>query len=179
MAKVRMDVPDAGGVGFNMTPMIDCTFQLIIFFILASQVANDAYASNVIVPRPYASQSVPIRVVNIAYKVTVNVVSMDPRQESEDKLAAATAAFYKIAQEKFNPGEWERMGEVIKNLKTRAEKEGHVVAGDPSKEFYMEIRADKKINWQDVSPVIRAGVEAGIRKMNMTALTQQGGVEEK
>jgi biopolymer transport protein ExbD len=29
-----------GGVGFNMTPMIDVTFQLIIFFLLSSHLAR-------------------------------------------------------------------------------------------------------------------------------------------
>ena len=46
-------------VGFNMTPMIDCTFQLIIFFILVGQVANDAYAKNVKLVRPLNSQAIP------------------------------------------------------------------------------------------------------------------------
>jgi biopolymer transport protein ExbD len=37
--------------------------------------------------------------------------------------------------------------------------------------FFLEVRADERVNWQDVAPVIRAGVEAGISKLNITALT--------
>ncbi|MBL7139814.1 MAG: biopolymer transporter ExbD [Planctomycetes bacterium] len=35
--KVRRKSSASGAVSFNMTPMIDCVFQLIIFFVLTSQ----------------------------------------------------------------------------------------------------------------------------------------------
>jgi len=35
--KARRHSSESGAVSFNMTPMIDCVFQLIIFFILTSQ----------------------------------------------------------------------------------------------------------------------------------------------
>ena len=32
----------AGDVSFNVTPLVDCTFLLVIFFILTSQMASDS-----------------------------------------------------------------------------------------------------------------------------------------
>ena len=42
-------------VEFNMTPMIDVTFQLILFFILVGQVASDALA-RMLVPEPWTAR---------------------------------------------------------------------------------------------------------------------------
>ncbi|MCD6303879.1 MAG: biopolymer transporter ExbD [Planctomycetes bacterium] len=175
MAKTRaFQRPGQGEkIAFNMTPMIDCTFQLIIFFMLTTQLVNEEVAKHVELARPYESQALPVKNVKFNNKVTVNVVSMDPMGKSSDPLAAASAGFYKIRERKFQVGEWERMVDVIKNLKDRAVASGAVKEGDPSREFYLEVRADKRVNWQDVAPVIRAGVEAGVRKMSLTALTNQ------
>ena len=46
----------SGDVSFNMTPMIDCVFQLIIFFILAGQVASQSLA-RVDLYKPWKSQA--------------------------------------------------------------------------------------------------------------------------
>ncbi len=162
----------AGEVSFNMTPMIDCTFQLIIFFILASQIANKAYAKNVKIPRPDESQSVPLKDYNEPNKLTINVVSADPRGEAEDPLEAANAGWYEIDGEKYDVGDIDPIIELVKNEKVLAEAAG-AIGGRTGKEFVIEVRADKRVNWHDVAPVIRAGVAAGVRKMNITALTQQ------
>jgi biopolymer transport protein ExbD len=160
----------AGEVGFNMTPLIDCTFQLIIFFFLTSQIANTAYAKEVQIPRPEESQSLPLKELNPQNKLTINVVSADPRGEAKDELEAANAGRYEINGVKYNVGDSDALAEKIRNVKGAAERDG-LVNEKEGKEFYIEVRADKRINWQDVAPVIRAGVAAGVRKMNITALT--------
>ncbi len=159
----------SGDVSFNMTPMIDCTFQLIIFFILASQTANAEYAKGVKVPRPHESEALPGKVMKVP-KVVVNVVSMARDEETDDPLMAASAAWYEISKTKYDPGGSNALLEVIRNRKVQAEATG---LASEENEFFMEIRADKRVNWQDIAPVIRAGVEAGIKKMNLTALTKQ------
>lgn len=176
----------AADVGFNMTPMIDCTFQLIIFFILASQVANDAYAKNVQIVRPDDSQALPASVAEFPNRVTINVVSAAAESDSQDPMLAANAGFYKINTVTFEVGEWDRMIEVIKSRKNeflrtigmteeqaaQAEAEAARTGAEHSPAtFWLEIRADERVNYADIAPVIRAGVEAGISKMNITALT--------
>ena len=177
----KRTVYSCSDVGFNMTPMIDCTFQLIIFFILASQVATDAYASNVKLIRPVDSQAIPIAVAPFPNKVVVNVLSAAAGEKDPDPEMAAEVKFYKINQVKFNVGEWDRMADVIRNMKAEYEKQyGTSKAppagasgkeGEDDRQFFLEVRADQRVKWEDVAPVIRAGVEAGISKLNITALT--------
>jgi biopolymer transport protein ExbD len=177
-------VYSAADVGFNMTPMIDCTFQLIIFFMLASQVAGDAYASNVMLIRPLDSQAIPIAVASFPNKVTVNVVSAAAGEQNPDPEMAAGVRFYKINQVKFNVGEWDRMADVIKKQRTDYDKQfgasrapsasASGKEGEDDRQFFLEIRADRRVKWENMAPVIRAGVEAGISKLNITALTARG-----
>ena len=173
-------------VSFNMTPMIDCTFQLIIFFILASQVANESYAKNVQAPRPEDSLAVPASVATFPNKVTVNVIASGADNPDVDEMTAASADYYQIGTERYQIGEWDRMADVIRNrkkaflreiglteeqaakLEAEADKAGKE---DNPTAFFLEVRADKRVNWSDVFPVISAGSEAGISKMNITALT--------
>jgi len=56
-------------VGFNMTPMIDCTFQLIIFFMLTTQMASAEFVPMQL-PRPLRSVAKEMT----ENKVIVNVV---------------------------------------------------------------------------------------------------------
>ncbi len=179
MAK-RMNAAAGEAVGFNMTPMIDCVFQLIIFFILTGQVANDAYAKDVQVVRPEDSRAIPASVAKFPNKVTVNVVSKAAGQENPDPVRAATAGFYQINTEKFDVGQWDQMIEVIrlrkKEFETQFGDAGASPAGDTDKggrKFFLEVRADERVNWEYVAPVIRAGVEAGISKLNITAMIKQ------
>ncbi len=179
MAK-RVSVAAGEAVSFNMTPMIDCVFQLIIFFILTGQVANDAYAKNVQIVRPEDSIAISASVAKFPNKVTVNVVSAAAGQKNPDPEQASAAGFYKINTDTFEVGQWDQMIEVITLRKRAFEQQSGKVgasgAGGAKKDeemFFLEIRADERVNWQDVAPVIRAGVEAGISKLTITALTDQ------
>jgi len=167
----------SGDVDFNMTPMIDCTFQLIIFFILASQTANEAYAKNVQPARPDHSKAIPVKNFQAKNRIVVNVVSrgalMDAKRGEITDLDYAAANHYEIKRKKYDVGDMDPLIEQIKNQVDRAKAAGEVVEGDDDRQFFLEVRADKRIAWQDVAPVIRAGVLAGVRKMNITALTAQ------
>ena len=47
-----------GEIGINMTPMIDCTFQLILFFVLAAKI-SEAELEKMLVSEPHKSKAVP------------------------------------------------------------------------------------------------------------------------
>ena len=92
--------------------------------------------------------------------------------------------FYQILTVKYNVGEIDRMIDVIRKEKADYDKHFPTSASpsagadgkeDDSRMFFLEVRADERVNWQDVAPVIRAGVEAGISKLNITALTARVG----
>lgn len=154
----------AGDVSLNMTPLIDCTFLLIVFFILASQMASQSLAK-VLLHRPRQSRAIPSEQMDTPDKVIVNVVSAVEGQGSESPALLGKAGHYQIGSMKMPPGDSEVMSKVLRRLK--------VASG--SEKFKVEIRADYRVDYDQVLPVMRAAAQAGILRMNLTALTDTDG----
>ncbi len=168
MAKTKVFQKDSNGaVEFNMTPMIDCTFLLIIFFILSASVLTDALAE-LELHRPYKSQARDEKALNeLPNRIIVNVIS-DAKDKSDDEsLDSATIREYMINGEIILVTNSERL--------TRRIREGALAAKDKEhKDFYVEIRADYRVNFGAVQEVLKAAAAGGVRginmKMNITAL---------
>ena len=162
----------SGSVEFNMTPMIDCVFLLIIFFILASTVLNDALAE-LELHRPYQSQASDDKEVNaLPNRIIVNVVSEAKDKDDLNSRDSALAKEYMIQGEYIEIGDRETLIDKI--------RQGAILAKDKEfKEFYVEIRADHRVNFGAVQEVLKAAGAGGIRginmKMNITALTRKKG----
>jgi biopolymer transport protein ExbD len=62
----------SGDVGFNMTPMIDVVFQLIIFFLLSSHLAKQETQLALPLPAAESGQSSPLEA---RPRLTVNVLA--------------------------------------------------------------------------------------------------------
>jgi len=171
MASQRQKAAEHQDVNLNMTPMIDCTFQLIIFFVISTQAASDAYA-NVKLCRPYESVALESDVIHMPNGMIVNVVSMDPDQKDPDKSVGERAARYEIMKDKYEIGDIDGLIQRIKDDFNVAKSRGAVDENpkEPSREFFIEIRADKRVHYEDVAPVIKAGVLAGVRRMQLSAL---------
>ncbi len=162
----------SGDLNFNMTPMIDVTFQLIIFFILAGQMSSQELARTIKLSMPYRSQArkdVPEQALN---RVVVNVVARaatTPEGQTLDPSLRGLASHYEI------------MGTVIDvtNLsdllsRLREFKENAKAKGQNEKEFTVVIRADNRVDYVHVEPVIAAAVNAEIPKMHIAALLAGG-----
>jgi len=154
----------AGQIEFNMTPMIDVTFLLIIFFILAGQILSDELA-DLEVHRPHASQAIPSEEMKTPNRAIVNVVSRVGKDEDANPALAGRADRYEINRARFEVGNVERLADFLRSKRGASAK---------PEEFYVEIRADQRVNFADVEPVMRAAAEAEIVKMNLTALTAAG-----
>jgi len=142
-----------------MTPLIDCTLQLIIFFILTSQIASRALVS-LELPRPHQSQAA--HQPRHRHRMIVNVVSAadtDPRGDP------ARASRYEIGGVRLGLDE---VGRLESELRRRAGK-----SSDPR--FSLRLRADRRVEYRYILPVIEAASRAGIRKMEITALREGGG----
>lgn len=163
MAKRRKVGGSPGEV--NMTPMIDCTFQLIIFFILTAQMASEQ--AKVLVPAPNISQALSEKDVTITpARVTVNVVSkMGDKEENRDSITAARVECYQVGGEKIPPEDTARLVEILTERKVSATNQGI-----KEKDFYVEIRGDKDIAFGGIEPVLLAAAEAKIKKMSITAI---------
>jgi len=145
-----------------MTPMIDCTFQLILFFILAGQMASESIAT-LQLHRPLESQAISQEEMQTPNKVIVNVLSAEDAQGVDSPLALM-ASNYEIDGQSIHLGNTARLAEVL------AERKARSVAED----FFVEIRADSRVSYAYVAPVMAAAAAAGIEKMNLTALLDAG-----
>ena len=175
MAKKRQKV-GAGQIDINLTPMIDCTFQLIIFFILTAQMAAQEIAP-VAVPEPYESMAFNEvegggKMNQMSNKVTVNIVG-PYGDELKDRKAvnSGDALFYQIGDRKIDIGDTEQLTSVMKlhldRFKQTEQKKGKK---PKNKDFFVEIRGDQDVDYASVAPVMQAAGDAGISKMNLTAL---------
>ena len=158
---------------FNLTPMIDCTFQLIIFFILVAQISQEQLLP-MIVPEPEKSQArdpgegnrtrPDVAIVNIWNRFG-NREKLDNVSRQDAPLGVMEAEGYSIRTEKIEIHDIPRLREVLKQEKARFDADsggGH---------FYIEVRSDMDIGYGDIYPVMRAAGEIGIRQMYMTAVT--------
>lgn len=154
-----------GDVSFNLTPMIDVTFQLIIFFILTSQIASEALAQ-VILAKPYEPQVIKTDE-EMANKIIVNVVSAE-KKKSEDPMMAGMAKEFSVNGQEIPIDD-------LDTLKRKIE-EAYKASSD-KKEFFVELRADKRVSYSEVMPVMVVSGEIGIMNMGLTALeeTSNGG----
>jgi len=153
----------SGDVEFNMTPLIDCTFLLIIFFILTSAVLSKALAE-VKLHRPLDSQALePKEMPESPNRTIVNVVSMAAVQAGLS-VRSAQAKEYMILGDSIDVGDRAGLIRMFKAHQKKAKDKGF-------KGFYVEIRADARVNFGAVRPVMLAAARAGIPRMNITALT--------
>lgn len=157
----------------NMTPMIDCTFQLIIFFILTAQMASQDIAK-LVIHKPHDSMALSAETeqgmdVNKPNQVTVNVVNeYGDQKDDRDPGRSAQPVCYKVGSLAIDIGDTETLIDIFKQRKASAEQ-----AGFKEGDFFLEIRADKDVEFAGVEPVMLAAAEAGISKMNITAIVDE------
>ena len=159
----------AGEVTFNMTPMIDCVFQLILFFLLTSQVAS-ANLPRMELFRPLESQAQISKDRKFPYKVIVNVLS--DREETKggvkgpiDPRRAGRAKLYVVGGEPIPKKKLADLEEILR-------KRWKETAEEHKSEFFVEIRADKDVHFNEIVPVMEIAAKVGIVKMNLTALAK-------
>jgi len=158
-------------VEFNMTPMIDVTFQLILFFILVGQVASDALAK-MIVPEPHESQAHEPDEFKQENRMIINVVSAsesDADLGSRNDPNARKVGFYQVDSDNVGTG--------VPGLRTMEDKITQTLAklpADKKKTFFVEIRADKRLPFAAVYPVLEIAGRKGVPLMNITAIRALG-----
>jgi biopolymer transport protein ExbD len=152
----------AGDVSFNYIPLIDVTFNLIIFFVLTSEISSERRA-RVLIPNPYQPQAAAAH-----SKAKGNSVVLSVTSEAKDvaDLSGGLHHFrYEInGMQVEDIRNLEDVAQKIKQQQLLYEK----IAGKPSgsqSDFFVEIRADSRLGFQEVSPVIQAIAGAGIRNI--------------
>ncbi len=166
MPKSKVFEQGAGGdVEFNMTPMIDCTFQLIIFFILASSVLSPTLAE-LELHRPTMSVAKEEKKEKlVSNRVVVNVISAAGRNTEAAPVTQVKALEYKIMGRSIDIGDVATLVKTFEEHKKRAKKEKLDLA-----KFRVEIRSDKRVSYRAIKPVMQAAGKAGISLLDLTAL---------
>jgi len=166
MAKRRNIGAATGEV--NMTPMIDCTFQLIIFFILTAQMVSEQ--AKVLVPEPRVSQAVSEEEGMITPgRVTVNIVGKcGDKEENRDSITATQAKFYQVGAEIIPLEDIPRLVQILTEQLVMAGQRGI-----KEEDFYLEIRGDKDVAFAGIEPVLQAAAAAKIKKMSITAIVDK------
>jgi biopolymer transport protein ExbD len=158
----------AGDVAFNYIPLIDVTFNLIIFFILTSEISG-AQSARVMLPDPHTPQAVE-RAAMSKNNVTIAVVSQAAYENNKDAVTPETAARaykYEIDGQEFDITNLDLLVAKIQQKKDFNSK----LPGNqgPEAEFFVEIRADSRVAFSEVTPVIMAIAKAKIAKMAISA----------
>jgi biopolymer transport protein ExbD len=156
-------------VAFNMTPMIDCTFQLIIFFILTTQLASQEYV-RIELPKPDRNVAREYEL----NKVVVNVVPHAKADIDEDETLRGVAKEYRISVDRFDRKDIDALVARLIQVQrqNKASRAGEAEAG--SNGFTVELRADKGIHFQQIEPVLQALQEAKLGRMYITAVRGEG-----
>ncbi len=149
-------------VEFNMTPMIDVTFQLIIFFIIAGTIVSDELEA-LKVPEP--TNTIAREEFNEDTNIIVNIVSKygDEDRDDIDPVMASRADAWYVRREKIDVGD-------IETLSSRFKAAVEKLSEKDREKFTIEIRSDYRIKYADVETVMLAAADAGVPKMNITAI---------
>ena len=156
MAKKRKEQEN---IEFNMTPMIDVTFQLIIFFIIAGTIVSDELAA-LKVPDP--TETMAREEFNGDGGLIVNIVS-EVGDGDEEGPEASRAKYWVVRRIEIPVGDIDR-------LKEEFSKSVEGLSPDKKAKFTVEIRGDYRVQYGDIETVLLAAAEAGIPKMNITAI---------
>ena len=162
MAKSGVSKPGPADMAFNMTPMIDCVFQLLIFFMLTTQMASADFV-NMKVPVLNDSQAKkPVE----ENKAVVNVVPYTQSEIKKDSTKKGRAREYKLGSLVIATNNMEKLVTELKKVQRNSK--------DP-KEFVIELRADQSIRYNHIEPVLQAMQEAELGKMYITAMREPQG----
>ncbi len=144
----------------NMTPLIDVTFQLIIFFMLVNNVASSENIP-MFVPK---LEDPKTRDLGEITKVVVNIAPAPftgMARESQPLNHSGTAQFVQI-------GALERIP--LSNVQAITDSLKVEKAKDPKVEVLL--RADAALFYDQVQPVMDAITAAGIETINLVALAE-------
>lgn len=147
--------PNKSKIELNVTSLLDVVFQLIIFFLLVTNFSS-AELPEMVVPQPVEPQSRELR---DEKRVVVNVIAdmehLKSKKERANPDLVLSAKAVRVGNDNILPHEYNRLTELLE-----AEKE-------KNPDIYINLRADARIKYQEVGPVIKAITMAKVVRVNM------------
>jgi len=129
--------------GFNMTPMIDVVFLLIIFFLVASHFTNQENAVEVDLPKAENGNELP--------QDEMNRLTLSVPQSGELFIGVKQIAL-------------EELSALLLKEKTHR--------NERSEPFQLRIRAGRSVPYSEVEPILLAAAEAGIADVQFAVMEE-------
>ncbi|HNQ21481.1 MAG TPA: biopolymer transporter ExbD [Phycisphaerae bacterium] len=142
-----------GGIGFNMTPMVDVIFTLTIFFMLISTFAERENRP-LQLPKPTASQA---RSTRTPQRVVINCWPGEPGGAQEGEV------FYSLGPNRPQP------------LATLSHQLG--VLKEQTPDVQVVVRADRRLRYAEVRAVMQVVAEHQIEMLNVAAHLREEGFD--
>ena len=168
-SKVFNNETPAGEVSFNVVPLVDVAFLMILFFILTSQLASSAI-SPVELPSPTGSVAIEASKIKDAHKVIVNIVSAAEGKGLSDSARSEAAREYLVDGEPVRVGDRLRLTELFRDRLAAAQRAPAAAPKEGEQGLLMIVRGDWRVSYSDVEPVLTAAAQAGISRMNITTI---------
>ncbi|GMV95811.1 MAG: biopolymer transporter ExbD [Phycisphaerae bacterium] len=146
MSRYRDKMQRPSGWNFNMTPLIDVTFLLLTYFMLASHFSS-AEKPDMKLPSPDASQAVARHQED---KVIINMMYQGPD-------AGPALSFGPVA---------------VETLDALAERLTRLAEHNPRVE--LTLRADRRVRYGDVRRVMEMAAAANLGNLKLVAETDSG-----
>lgn len=163
MAKKRK--VESGVAAANLTPMIDVTFQLIIFFLLVNNIVSEENVS-MLVPKLFEPKVIELGEVP---RVVISIIpAEDPptRKDADDALKVNGAATQvKAWSRTYNYDELQALTDELKDSVAK------------NADIQVLLRADAATYYENVQPVLAAITGAGIKTVNLVAYLPDEGPE--
>jgi biopolymer transport protein ExbD len=156
-----------GDISFNYVPLIDVTFNLIIFFALTSEISS-AQNARVLVPDPHSPQAVARSTMskNVVTIAVISEAAYDTTKTVAPEIAARAYRYEIDGEEYKNIADLDGLVAKIQQKKLLNDK---LLGKAAAEEFFIEIRADARVAFSEVTPVIMAIARAGIAKVAISA----------
>jgi len=146
-------------VSANLTPMIDVTFLLIVFFILVTQFANVQVAEEIELPEP--DQPVSVERDQTA-RLVINIIP------SPSASQAGRVIGYRLGS-----AEYPATARGISMLSTEiANSAREKLAEDENATVLVDLRADRYTAYGEIYPVMQAVVAAGYHRVNLVVQSE-------
>ena len=159
MARSRVYKKGKADIAFNMTPMIDCTFQLILFFMLSTQMYSTDYVKlTVPEPTPNPYQEIEYAGTALELLVTVAPFSEAKLREYPDLKGHAQAIVIRGTRYDIAKGKMAQAARRLREIKRDEAKD---------REMIVEVRADRWVQYQYVEMVLQALHDAEIKNMRL------------
>jgi len=150
----------------NLTPLIDITFQVVLFFMLTQRIVSDEIVPmevpDITEPKTQELGDQSRLVVNIAPSPRATPEAGQPKADPLDH--DGRAAFVKVGQKQFNLTDLEGIKLAIQETRESFKPT------DEQPELQVNLRCDSALFYGEIVPIMNQITLAGIEKVNLVAL---------